>query len=362
MKAGSKWAIPARVAARGLPTDEPRSASAQLWSPTPLEALELPAIPIELHFVRDHFPAPELDPAEWSLEVTGNRQALEIDLEQLRLLPERTLRVVLECAGHRRAEFDPVPSGQPWPCGAVAERAGRGPPPGAVAPPGRHPRGRAFEVVLEGSDSGPVEGFEGTHRFARSLPLAKALHHDVLLVHAMNGEPIPVDRGGPVRAIVPGWYATDSVKWLDRIWFTPEPFDGVFQAHDYRLKLPGEPGPGRRMTAVPVHALITTPADGAHDLTAGEAVIRGVAWGGAGGLAQVRVRVDQGPWIPARLAPARGPYARTHWELPCRLTPGIHEISCRAIDVAGRTQPSDPPANERGYGNNAVQRIAVRVR
>ena len=72
----------------------------------------------------------------------------------------------------------------------------------------------------------------------------------------------PVERGGPVRAVVPGWYGTDSVKWLDRIWFTNNEFDGFFRAHDYRLRAPGEAGPGTRLTEVSVHALITTPADG----------------------------------------------------------------------------------------------------
>src|SRR5437764_13390483 len=53
--------------------------------------------------------------------------------------------------------------------------------------------------------------------FARSLPLAKAIHEDTLVAYEMNGEAIPPEHGGPVRAVVPGWYATDSVKWLERI-------------------------------------------------------------------------------------------------------------------------------------------------
>jgi len=219
----------------------------------------------------------------------------------------------------------------------------------------------AREVVLEGADAGPVDGFEGVHRLARSLPLAKALEHDVLLAYEMNDESISVRRGGPVRAIVLGWYATDSVKWLDRIWITSGEFGGLFQAHDYRLRGPGETGPGRRMTELPVHALITTPSNRQRGLKRGDLSVRGIAWGGVGGVAAVRVRVDDGPWSAARVRPPRDNYARVPSETKCALAAGAHEIECCAIDRAGRSQPDRPPTNVRGYANNAVHRIKVRA-
>ena len=343
-----------------MPSEATRTAARDLWRPTPLAALELADIPTELHFVRDHFPVPTLDPGSWSLELTGSTQSLVLNLDRLRSLPQSTLSVVLECAGHRRAEFEPIPPGVPWASGAVAEARWTGASLGPLLELVGIPR-QAREVVLEGADAGPVDGFDGIHRFARSLPLAKALDHDVLLAHEMNGESIPVERGGPVRAVVPGWYATDSVKWLDRIWFTNKEFDGVFQAHDYRLRAPGEPGPGMRLTEVSVHALITTPADGETIIAAGDVLSRGIAWGGTDGIAEVLVRVDHGPWTPARLGPVRGPYARLRWEARCTLAAGPHEITCRAIDRAGRTQPDRPPANVRGYANNAVHHVTFTV-
>jgi DMSO/TMAO reductase YedYZ molybdopterin-dependent catalytic subunit len=345
---------------RALPGEARRTAPPEVWRPTPLAALELTEIPSELHFVRDHFLAPELDPASWSLTLARSTQSLLLGLDGLRILPQRTLNVVLECAGHRRAEFDLVPSGVPWGTGAVAEARWTGASLGAALELVGIPRG-ASEVVLEGADAGPVEGFDGIHRFARSLPVDKALDQDVLLAYGMNGEPIPVDRGGPVRAIVPGWYATDSVKWLDRIWFTDHEFDGIFQADDYRLKAPGQPGPGTRMTELPVHALITTPADGEANLAAGTRSVRGIAWGGTDGISEVLVRIDRGPWTPARLGPVRGPYGRVGWELPRTLAPGLHEIACRAVDGTRRAQPDRPAANVRGYGNNAIHRIRFRA-
>jgi DMSO/TMAO reductase YedYZ molybdopterin-dependent catalytic subunit len=294
------------------------------------------------------------------LELRGRRQTAFLDLARLRLMPRRTMTVVLECAGHRRNEFQPLPPGLPWACGAVAEAQWTGVSLRGLLQLAGIPEGTR-EVVLEGADAGAVEGFNGVHHFARSLPLEKALERDVLLTYEMNGAPIPERHGGPVRAIVPGWYATDSVKWLTRVWFTPEEFGGVFQAHDYRLRAPDEIGPGRRMTDVPVNSLITTPVDGELGLPAGEIVCRGIAWGGAGGVERVLVQADRGPWLPTRLDAVGGPYSRIIWEVPLTVAAGVHEISARAIDAAGNAQPARPAPNVRGYGNHAMHRVSVRA-
>jgi DMSO/TMAO reductase YedYZ molybdopterin-dependent catalytic subunit len=316
-------------------------------------------IPSERHFVRDHFPVPELDPAAWSLQIDGER-CLTLDERELRLLPPRSLAVVLECAGHRRNEFDPQPEGLPWACGAIAEARWTGTSLATLLARAGIPDG-TLEVVLEGADCGESPGLPGSLHFARSLALEKALSRDVVVAYEMNGRAITVARGGPVRAVVPGWYATDSVKWLTRVWFTGEPFDGAFQAHDYLWRDPGETGPGRRMTDLPVHALITSPQGGA-ELAGGRVTVRGAAWGGSGGIAEVAVRVDDGAWRPAALAPRRGRYARTLWGLQCELGPGRHVLACRATDSAGHAQPATPPPNPGGYANNAIHRIEIAAR
>lgn len=340
-----------------IPGTKTSTSAPQLWRPTPLKALERAEVPSELHFVRDHFAAPVRSPGSWSLQLTGAARSVLLDVEALRRLPQRTISVVLECAGHRRGEFEPVPPGVPWATGAVAEARWTGTSLGALLERAGLPADTR-EVVLEGADCGQIDGAGPIHTFARSLPLSKALDPDVLLAYEMNGQPISVARGGPVRVIVPGWYATDSVKWLDRIWFSDEEFDGAFQAHDYRIREPGEPGLGQRMTDVPVHALITTPAENETAVRARELSIRGIAWGGAGGVAEVLVSVDRGPWLPTRLAPKRGPYTRVHWEARAQIAAGAHELACRAVDGAGSAQPEHPPNNVDGYANNAIHRVS----
>ena len=76
----------------------------------------------------------------------------------------------------------------------------------------------AREIVLRGADSGTRRRRRRTaSRFERSLSLDDARSSEALLAYAMNGEPLPVQHGYPLRVIVPGWYAVTSVKWLTDI-------------------------------------------------------------------------------------------------------------------------------------------------
>jgi DMSO/TMAO reductase YedYZ molybdopterin-dependent catalytic subunit len=280
-----------------------------------------------------------------------------ISAESLRSLERHILPVVLECAGHRRAELDPPAPGLQWGTGAVSEAVWTGASlRDVLRRAGISPR--AVEVVLRGAERGMSE-HAGVRSYARSLPVAKALHPDTLLAYEMNGAPIPDIYGGPVRAIVPGWYAMDSVKWLASIRAVTRPFRGAFQALDYRWVEPGERGAGRRIDRLSVQALITAPAEGER-LRAGPAVIRGAAWAGEAHVARVEVSVDDGAWEAAEIS-RRGLYARALWRHEIDVAPGVRRIAVRATDRRGETQPDRPVANAGGYCGNAVHRVAVAV-
>jgi DMSO/TMAO reductase YedYZ molybdopterin-dependent catalytic subunit len=313
------------------------------------------------HFRREHFPVPEIDAAEWRLTISGAVETPAIVTPaELRALPLRAQAVVLECAGHRRSELSPATPGLQWGTGAVSEAHWAGVPlRDLLERAGVDPR--AGEVVLQGADHGSFGALPGSHHYARSLPLRKALDPDTILAVEMNGRPIPPQHGGPVRAIVPGWYATDSVKWLERIHVSADAFDGPFQALDYRFATADEPGPGARMERMPVHSLVTDPADAAV-LDPGTARVRGIAWSGAGTVTRVDVRIDGGPWTKATLAGRTGRHGRTFWELRWQATPGEHTIAVRARDAGGAVQPDEPVWNRGGYAVNAVRRMTVRVR
>jgi DMSO/TMAO reductase YedYZ molybdopterin-dependent catalytic subunit len=314
--------------------------------PTPLDALESRLPRAEGHFRRDHFQPPVLDEASFALAVTGDGADLRLTMADLRALPRRELDVVLECAGHRRDEFDPPAPGLQWGVGAVAEARWAGTPLGEVLRavgigPG------VIEVALHGADSGDSELAPGVHSYGRSIPLAKALDADTLLAWEMDGAPLPPGHGAPLRAVVPGWYATDSVKWLCRVELLTAPYEGPFQALDYRWIDESHPSPGVRMDEVPVHSVITS-AEGDR--------VCGIAWGG-GGIARVEVQIDGGEWRTAELDRGAGPYARTRWWLE-PATPR-RSIAARATDIDGHAQPQRPTWNPGGYRNNSVHRIEL---
>ena len=325
----------------------------------PLTALGQGRMPTAAHFRREHFPVPALDPGGWRLRIGGSVATPAIvTLADLVGMPRRSLVVVLECAGHRRAELQPATPGLQWREGAVSEARWTGTPLAGLLRAAGIDRGAA-EVVLAGADRGAFER-SGEHPYARSLPLPKALHKDTILAYEMNGEPIPPEHGGPVRAIVPGWYATDSVKWLERVQVVQAEFDGPFQALDYRFAAADDPGPGVRMERMPVHALITDPGEGS-GLVAGRVVVRGAAWSGSGAVTGIEVRVDEGRWHEAAVTERTGRYGRTLWEFDWAAEPWRHAIAVRARDSSGAVQPSEPVWNRRGYANNSVHRVTVTV-
>src|SRR3954453_3400366 len=138
------------------PKVEPRVAPAPVW------ALGLPETPTRLHFRRDHYAVPEDEVA--TVEVGGAvRRPLLLDVAALQELESAELNVVLECAGHRRAELRPTPPGVAWGTGAVSEARWRGTPLRALLRRAglRHD---AIEIVLEGADSGRFPGLSGEHR------------------------------------------------------------------------------------------------------------------------------------------------------------------------------------------------------
>jgi DMSO/TMAO reductase YedYZ molybdopterin-dependent catalytic subunit len=178
----------------------------------------------------------------------------------------------------------------------------------------------------------------------------------------MNGESLPIQHGRPLRLIVPSWYAVASVKWLTDIEVTDQPFTGHYQFDKYWYEYGREGEINREpVTLQRVRALVTEPEAG-DEVRQGELLIRGVAWSGAAPIARVDVSVGDGGWQQARLVGERSRHRWQWWELITRVDkPGPVTIHARAADLADRTQPETPTWNRLGYGNNAIQRVPIRV-
>jgi DMSO/TMAO reductase YedYZ molybdopterin-dependent catalytic subunit/rhodanese-related sulfurtransferase/glyoxylase-like metal-dependent hydrolase (beta-lactamase superfamily II) len=357
-------------AAAGLPVVTDRNdAGVVVHGTVPLNCeTSIPALiggvvmPNARFYVRNHFPTPRLDAARWQLRVHGLvERPLTVTLRELHGMRSQSVVATLECAGNGRTAFDPPVPGEQWQLGAASTAEWTGVPLVEVLErAGVQPEAR--EVLFRGADNGAVEDDAATISFERSLPIDAARTSDVLLAYAMNGEPLPVEHGYPVRLIVPGWYAVASVKWLTDIEAIDAHFDGFFQEQRYVFEWERDGTVVREpVTLQRVRALITEPTDGAI-CSAGDLVVRGVAWSGAAPIANVDVSIGEGPWQPARLVGDRRPHSWQWWELLTRHeATGDTTIRARATDLAGRVQPDVPEWNRLGYGANAIQRITVHL-
>src|SRR5262249_33014215 len=150
-------------------------------------------------------------------------------LDGLKNFPTFEVVSVLECAGNGRSFFQPGVTGMQWTRGAVGNGRWRGVRLADVLKKARL-KPTAKHVLVNGADT-PC----GRMRyFVRRVPLKKALDPDALLAFEMNGEPLPVSHGFPLRLVVPGWAGDSWSKWVTNIQALDKEFDGFFMKTAYR--------------------------------------------------------------------------------------------------------------------------------
>jgi DMSO/TMAO reductase YedYZ molybdopterin-dependent catalytic subunit len=213
------------------------------------------------------------------------------------------------------------------------------------------------------------------------MSVREALHPDNLLCYEMNGEPLPLEHGFPVRLIAPGWYGVANVKWLTRIDVLDHRFAGRFMARDY-VSIREQQHDGETVwtfTNVSHDRLKSAPAKVTRSHNRYN--IMGAAWGAP--IAAVEVQIDGGPWMGTRLerSPSKAAadvqiddwpsssaglesseshrrrrsrgYSWKFWTFEWGMPrSGEHRIRSRAFDVDGNVQPApDDPflASRRTY-------------
>ena len=305
----------------------------------------------EEFFVRDHFAVPGLSPSAWKLQVTGRiRSPLEIGYADIVGQPARILTATVECAGNG------VGSGgvstATWTgisLGTLLKRAGL--------------NSGVKAIRLVGADRGSDSPSQSPVSFMRSIPVEKALHPDTLLAYQMNGAPLGPKHGYPLRAVVPGWYGMDSVKWLTRIEALDREDTSYFMTQRYvgiRLQLVGsEQYP---VTRIRVKSLIVEPRDGA-TLAPGAYTVRGTAWAGENRVTRVDLSINDGDWTPAALDQDVRPYSWVLWSYPWEArASGVYTIVARATDDHGNPQPGCRDSLRiDGYELNACQTVRCKV-
>jgi DMSO/TMAO reductase YedYZ molybdopterin-dependent catalytic subunit len=333
----------------------------------PFSSLDGFITPNESFYVRCHFPIPEISAESWRLKIEGEVEApFELSYDELLAMETRTIAATLECAGNNRIFLEPKAKGVQWGLGAVGNASWTGVRLAALLERAKVKAG-AVEVILDGADEGEVDKTptpSGKISYCRSLPLNKA-RADVLLAYEMNGEKLSGTHGFPLRAIVPGWYAMASVKWLRRIIVTDKPFNGFYQSLDYTYW----DRSGVLPTLAPIAELqtkaeIARPENG--ETIAANSVYRvhGAAWSGTGEIARVELSFDSGEsWQDAKLLgePVKNAWRlwEYEWHAPAA---GHYRVIARATDSRGFAQSADRSGDRGTYMINHLLPVEIDVR
>lgn len=335
---------------------------------TPVQEFASYLTPNSRFFVRSHFGPPLaelLSDSNWRLRVTGMvDQPLTFTLKELKQCNEVAVTAVVQCSGNGRAFHRPRAPGVQWERGAVGNAQWTGVRLRDVLVKAGIQAG-AHHVQFQGADR-PI--MDSVPLFTRSIPLKKALHPDTILAYEMNGRPLPLLHGEPLRVIVPGWMAESCTKWLTDITVQAEEAKGYYMQTAYRMPTgPVEPdtvakGLSTSVEAMVVKSLIAAPQEG-ETVKSGPIAIKGVAWGGEVKVAKVEVSLDEGKtWETARLIGEDHPYAWRQWQLIWKAkTAGTFTILCRATDDDATTQPKTSPWNPSGFFWNGWDRVTITV-
>jgi DMSO/TMAO reductase YedYZ molybdopterin-dependent catalytic subunit len=332
---------------------------------TPISFFDRLITPNSVFFVRSHFGPPALDPSR-KLVIDGLvEKPLSLSLSELRSFPEVTLVAVLQCAGNGRALQVPRVPGIQWVHGAM----------GQAAWTGVRLRDLLAKVVLRSEAahvrlaSADLPPKPQVPAFIRSIPLARALAADTLIAYRMNGEPLSLSHGAPLRMVVPGWAGDHWVKWLTGLHVQADEADGFFMRTAYRVPkgdvLAGASVPPAEMrpaTTFPVKSLIATPEDGS-TARIGLQEVAGIAFSGEGAIEKVEISFDDGgTWQAAKIEGTSGVGRWQVFRLRVpRQTPGPMSAIARAVERGGRKQPEHAAWNPSGYFWNGWHRVTWRV-
>jgi DMSO/TMAO reductase YedYZ molybdopterin-dependent catalytic subunit len=317
-------------------------------------------------FIRQNHPLPDESFVEdrdgWTVSVEGVAQPREVTVAELKQIGITEVATVVQCSGNGRGFFEHDPSGSPWQVGAAGNVVWTGVSVAALAEElGGAVAGARF-LTGTGGEEIPADVPEREAVVERSVPIEKAME-DCLLAWEMNGEPVPLAHGGPLRMVVPGYFAINSVKFLKRLAFTEQESDADIMVSSYRMRPIGEDSDPSQPTCWEhnVKSFVTLPAHEAQ-VPAGPVRVVGVAYGNEP-VERVEVSTDGGQsWNEAEFYGADlGRYAWRRFTYVFEAEPGSYTIASRATDAAGNTQPEQRDENEAGYQHNGWRDPAVTV-
>jgi DMSO/TMAO reductase YedYZ molybdopterin-dependent catalytic subunit len=328
---------------------------------TPVESLRSWITANSVFFDRNQgeIPGEKISLEDWRLRVEGDVEApLTLTIDEICRMPKAVVANTLECSGNSRSLLEEKAKGNPWTVGGVGNAVWGGVwLRDVLAQAGI--RTGARHVAFEGFDS-PLGSAK--IQFIRSIPLDKAVS-STLLAYEMNGEPLPLKHGYPMRSLALGWTGANCIKWLRKITVLAQPYSGFYMDKVYRVFQKGQdPGTGTVVTGLKLKSIITQPVDG-QQIASGTVTVLGAAYGGEAEVQTVEVSTDNGKtWSPADFIGPRDTYAWRLWQYLWQAgEKGKWTLMARATDNRGNKQPLQATWNVLGYGNNGVREHAVNV-
>lgn len=291
-------------------------------------------------FLVTHMGFLQIDAANWHLDVNGLvGNPLRLSLVDLKAMPQRQYMSFHECAGSplaptvaKRRIGNVVWKGVPL--SFVLDRA--------------NISSAASYIWTSGLEWGEYAGVREAYQ--KDLPISKARSDEVILALEINGRPLSSKRGGPVRLVVPGWYGTNSVKWVGSITAADRRANSAYTARFYNDPTASGTKP---VWSVSPESVIVSPSP--NDLLSPKTPtqIWGWAWGDHR-ISNVEVSVDGGrSWQTAAVGPRKG-RSWQRFELTWSPAPGPHLLLCRCTNELGEGQP---PSDAR----NAIHSVQIQV-
>src|SRR3984893_255447 len=316
-----------------------------------------------------------VDLKNWKLQVEGHvDKPFALNLTELmeKFIPV-SFAAVNQCSGNSRSRLQPRVAGAQWGNGAMGNALWTGVKLREILDMAGVKSG-SLQVQFQGLETGQGPKGFGSNLFLKSLHLANPILDECIVAYSMNGEPLPLLNGFPVRLVVPGYFATYWTKCLTWIRVLDTTDENFWMKTAYRVPdtprgntTPEDMKAGKVKTVpvaqFPVRSFLVSP-DGSSKVPSGMNItLRGIAFSGFGRVIRVEVSDDGGKnWTAARLGEDYGAYSFRTWETSwAAKSPGRYSIAVRATDEKGNTQPDEPVWNPGGYLRNRIERQEIVV-
>ena len=338
---------------------------------TPLKYFLQDFTPNDVFFVRWHLanlPA-QINADTFHLFVSGNvKNRLELSLTDLKtMFKPYTINALCECAGNSRNNFNPRVPGAQWTNGGMGNAKWTGVKLKDIMEMADVKSNTKF-VSFNGMDAPPLPSIPD---FVKSLDYKHTIDGEVMIAYEMNGQPLPMLNGYPLKLVVPGWYATYWVGMLNEIKVYADTFHGYWMDKAYLIPKNVKNGNEKPdslskhlvpITKIDVRSIFVSPEPETVLSKGTITELQGLAFDGGDGITKVEISKDSGKtWITTKLDASLGNYSWRRWRYNFKPeTSGKIKFVVKATNSTGDTQPWHQ-WNRSGFMKNEIESLVLNV-